>query len=228
MPIAVKCDDCNRRYQVGDDKAGRRFVCQRCSTIVTVPGGEEDEFGAAYARPSQSTSRRGRPTSKKAKKGGEGGLLVDWPYGLGWWATAWKRWNKLEGRARRREYWFFTLIQILLYVPFLGLTLILAQSKATREVAAIPFVALMLFFFAAIVPQLCTTVRRLHDTGRSGYWIFANAAPNVAAILLSPVIAVFPMASLLWLLSWILPLMLLVFLCLDSDPRKNQYGRCPK
>ena len=61
-----------------------------------------------------------------------------------------------------------------------------------------------MLFLGAVVPGLAVAVRRLHDTGRSGWWVLISFVPFVGAILL------------------------LVFACQDSQPGSNQYGPSPK
>ena len=62
----------------------------------------------------------------------------------------------------------------------------------------------ILFYLAVLLPGLGVTVRRLHDTGRSGGWIFIGLVPFVGGIIL------------------------LVFTCTDGKPGVNQYGPNPK
>lgn len=63
--------------------------------------------------------------------------------------------------------------------------------------------ALLLFWLATIVPSLAVTIRRLHDTGKSGWWVLLGLIPFVGLVLL-------------------------VFLALDGEPGDNQYGPSPK
>jgi uncharacterized membrane protein YhaH (DUF805 family) len=62
----------------------------------------------------------------------------------------------------------------------------------------------IVFSLAMLVPGIAVTVRRLHDTGRSGWWILISLIP---------------------FLGWIV---LLVFMVLDSHPGDNEYGPNPK
>jgi uncharacterized membrane protein YhaH (DUF805 family) len=64
-------------------------------------------------------------------------------------------------------------------------------------------IAYVLVFLAAIVPSLAVGVRRLHDTNKSGWWLLLGIVPFGGLVLL-------------------------VFFCLDSDPRANKYGAPPK
>ena len=97
----------------------------------------------------------------------------------------------IEGRARRSEYWYFAL-----FVALVSLAASFAledQSFTSRVLTAIL--------------SLCTWtagVRRLHDTGHSGWWILIQLVPFI---------------------GWII---LFVFFVQDSQPGDNRYGRNPK
>ena len=102
------------------------------------------------------------------------------------------------GRARRSEYWKFTLFNIVvLSVLYLigG-----AGGGDSSPLMAIPG----LYSLIALLPVLAVAVRRLHDTGRSGWSLFIALIPVVGAILL------------------------LVWFCRDGDAGDNAYGPNPK
>ena len=61
-----------------------------------------------------------------------------------------------------------------------------------------------LYYLAVLIPTLAVTVRRLHDTGRTGWWILIGLIPVIGGIVL------------------------LIFMLLDSEPGANQYGPNPK
>lgn len=100
-----------------------------------------------------------------------------------------------EGRARRSEYWYWTLAVVLAEV------VILILSALNKSVGQVLYVVLIL---AVLVPSLAVTVRRLHDTGRSGWWILVGLIPFIGAIIL------------------------IVFAVQDSQPGANEYGPSPK
>ena len=101
-----------------------------------------------------------------------------------------------NGRARRREYWYYTLV-----VVCINALIGLLQSATGWQL----FTALStLVSLALLVPGLAICWRRLHDIGKSGSWYF---------IILIP------------LVGWIL---MLVWLCQDSQPGDNQFGPNPK
>lgn len=96
------------------------------------------------------------------------------------------------GRARRSEYWYFVLFTVLVYVA----------ASVVDAVLGIPVLTL-LAVLALLVPTLAVTVRRLHDTGRSGWWMLLSLVPFGGIVLL-------------------------VFDCLDSEPGPNRFGPSPK
>ncbi|WP_227396005.1 DUF805 domain-containing protein [Jeotgalibacillus aurantiacus] len=110
-----------------------------------------------------------------------------------WYLKVLKNYVTFSGRARRKEFWMFNLINFLI---------VLALS-VVELVLEIPAFLSGIYSLAIILPSLAVTVRRLHDIGKSGWWILISLVPLVGAIIL------------------------LVFECLDSVP-DNQYGPNPK
>lgn len=109
-----------------------------------------------------------------------------------WYLTVWKKYAVFEGRARRKEYWMFTLVNLVV-----SLVLYLADLFVTMGLLSV------LYSLAILVPSIAVTIRRLHDTNRSGWWFLLGFVP-------------------------IANIVLIVFLCIDSDPGTNQYGPNPK
>lgn len=105
-----------------------------------------------------------------------------------------------EGRARRSEYWWFTLINAAIAFGILFVTAIIAASAE----AAVPLILLTFLWLAAtIIPSLAVAVRRLHDTDKSGWWLLLQLVPLGGIVIL-------------------------IFLLIEGDPRPNQYGWPPK
>ncbi|HLU29201.1 MAG TPA: DUF805 domain-containing protein [Glycomyces sp.] len=95
---------------------------------------------------------------------------------MSWYLSVLKNYAEFSGRARRQEYWMFTLIQILvyaiLYIPFI----------VTQEPLLIaPYAA---YGLATFLPHLAVFMRRLHDTNRSGWWYFFGLVPLVGPIMM--------------------------------------------
>lgn len=95
-----------------------------------------------------------------------------------------------HGRARRSEYWWFTLFQILLiYAPILfGLVFIGAGQEAYSD-ALIVFgfllvIAGSVIALGVILPSVCVLIRRLHDVGLSGWLILLGLVPYLGGLVL--------------------------------------------
>jgi len=119
---------------------------------------------------------------------------------MNWYLMVWKKYAQFSGRSRRNEYWMFTLFNLLIYVLLYGAAIALMESgigKALLGLCAI-------YGLAILIPSLAVGVRRLHDTGRSGWWLLICFVPIVGGLIL------------------------LVFFVLDSEPGTNQYGPNPK
>lgn len=141
------------------------------------------------------------------------------------------------GRARRSEYWFFYLFTILVS---LGFNLMITIDVIT----GIPLFALIgsLAGLALILPTIAVTVRRLHDTGRSGWhivwwavlpWIIVTIAILAVGIGALATAGADPTGTLLTLLgvaglAVLLPIVgaivLFIFMVMDSEPGHNKYG----
>ena len=103
---------------------------------------------------------------------------------MNWYLYVLKNYATFSGRARRKEYWMFFLSNVLISLG-LGVLDVVAGTYS-------------------VIPSIAVSVRRLHDTNRSGWWI---------VISLIPIIGV---------------LVLFVFTCLDSQPGTNRFGANPK
>ncbi len=117
-----------------------------------------------------------------------------------WFLIVLKKYADFTGRAQRAEYWFFTLFYLLF---FLALSLIDGAVGLFNSTYGLGLFG-GLFALAMILPSIAVTVRRLHDTSRSGWWLLISLIPLIGGIVL------------------------LVFVCLDSTPGTNAYGPNPK
>lgn len=85
-----------------------------------------------------------------------------------------KKYVDFSGRARRQEYWMYTLFTV-------GIVIVLAIIDFSLETYPL-FVGL--YFLATFLPSLAVTVRRLHDIGKSGWWYFITLVPFIGGIWL--------------------------------------------
>jgi len=79
-----------------------------------------------------------------------------------------KKYADFNGRATRPEFWWFMLF---LFV-------------CNLVTGAISSVVALVFYLATVVPSLAATVRRLHDTNRSGWWVLIGLIPFIGWIVM--------------------------------------------
>ena len=128
---------------------------------------------------------------------------------MDWYLLAWHRYADFEGRSRRKEYWMFGLFNFLAAMA-LGILGGLGFF-ISRHFGVILLLPAAIYVLAVIVPGIAVSIRRYHDTGRSG-WL----------LLLFTVLGSIPGVNI------ISSIVNLVFLCEDSAPGANQYGPNPK
>jgi uncharacterized membrane protein YhaH (DUF805 family) len=121
-----------------------------------------------------------------------------------WYVKVLQQYTDFEGRARRKEYWMFTLVNFLITMALQALTFMVAGMNPESTLGLFLSGILALYGLGILIPSLAVTVRRLHDTNRSGWWILINFIPVIGFIVM------------------------LVFLVQDSQNGTNQYGENPK
>ncbi|WP_425918077.1 DUF805 domain-containing protein [Acinetobacter sp. TSRC1-2] len=93
---------------------------------------------------------------------------------IDWFVKCLKNYATFTGRARRKEYWFFALVQFI----------ILVVAQIIDGILGTEFVFYAIVALALFIPSLAAAVRRLHDTGRSGWWFLIALIPLIGTILL--------------------------------------------
>lgn len=127
-----------------------------------------------------------------------------------WYLEVLEKYAVFTGRSRRAEYWYFQLFNFLIgfalvfTFSFLGGVVTAMAGADSRAAATAADGVYILYALATFLPALGVLVRRLHDTGRSGWWVLIGFLPFVGGIVL------------------------LVFCIQDGEPGPNQYGSNPK
>lgn len=94
--------------------------------------------------------------------------------------TVYAKYATFSGRATRSEFWWFTLF---VYIVVLSLSLIFAAIG--NEGLYIPLIVLLgIFLLISFIPILALRVRRLHDIGKSGWWILFGFIPYLGGLIL--------------------------------------------
>mgnify|MGYP000958703530 FL=1 len=84
-----------------------------------------------------------------------------------------------KGRANRSEFWLFALVNAAISIVYQILVSVLAGSTAATLIVSIIF---GVFALAILVPGLALSVRRMHDIGKGGGWIFITFVPIIGSI----------------------------------------------
>lgn len=105
-----------------------------------------------------------------------------------------------NGRARREEYWMFTLFNLIFSIVISLIFTGIGFAIDVPAIAAITYV----YTLALLIPSLAVLVRRLHDVGKSGWFFLISLIPLIG------------------------PIYILVLLCTDSENGTNKWGDNPK
>ena len=119
---------------------------------------------------------------------------------MNWYLKVLKNFANFNGRARRKEYWMFTLFNLIFAVVAIILDSILGIGFEGIGYGPL----YLIYSLVVFIPGLAVLVRRLHDVGKSGGMFFIVLIPLIGAI---------------WLLVLILT---------ESNPGENKYGPNPK
>ena len=122
---------------------------------------------------------------------------------MSWFVGAVKKYAVFAGRARRKEFWFFYLFYVIFALAAAIVDSVLGTEYSVAETASIGLFS-SVFVIAMMLPTFAVLARRLHDIGRSGWWILIGLIPIIGAIVL------------------------LIFTVRDSQEGENRFGPNPK
>jgi len=119
---------------------------------------------------------------------------------MNWYLEVWRKKLVLNGRAGRKEYWMFTLYNFIFALCAAVLDNVFGTNFTGLPYGFLYFVYLLII----LVPSFSVTIRRLHDTGKSGWMMLLLLVPFIGTI-------------------WIF-----ILTVLKSDPGENKYGPNPE
>ncbi len=119
---------------------------------------------------------------------------------MNWYLEVLKKYAVFTGRARRKEYWYFLLFNIIISIILSAVDGMTGSYNPQTGMGLLGTI----YVLAILLPAVGVSIRRLHDTGRSGWWVLLSLIPLLGTIVL------------------------LVFMLQDSKPGSNQYGANPK
>ena len=111
-----------------------------------------------------------------------------------------KKYADFSGRARRKEYWLFVLFNIIISCVLTVIDFMVGTYNQAVGIGVLTGI----YALAVVIPGIAVSVRRLHDTDRTGWWLL---------IVLVPIVG---------------PIVLIVFMCIDGTPGTNRFGPSPK
>jgi uncharacterized membrane protein YhaH (DUF805 family) len=119
---------------------------------------------------------------------------------MNWYLEALKKYAVFSGRARRTEYWMFVLFNFIFSIATICIDFVVGAASGLPGIGFL----FLLYGLGTFIPSLAVAVRRLHDTGRSGWWMLIGLVPLIGAIVL------------------------IVFNVQAGQPGANKYGPDPK
>lgn len=163
-----------------------------------------------------------------------------------WMILPLKRYAQFSGRSRRKEYWMWILLQVIIgfVLSFVDVALGLGgqatgvSSSAPGSIAAAGNlrggVLSNLFSLAVLVPNIAVAVRRMHDTNRSGWYILLPAVPIFIAVFATAGsaatggMAMMAVAGVAGLAALVCTVLVFVWYCTAGTPGPNRFGNDPK
>lgn len=119
---------------------------------------------------------------------------------MSWYLQVLKKYAEFGGRSQRKEYWFFVLFSILISMLLVMIDSATGTLRSPREFGLLSGI----YSLVVLVPSLAVSVRRLHDTNRTAWWLLLGIVPLIGSLVL------------------------LVLFVSDGNPGVNEYGPNPK
>lgn len=140
-----------------------------------------------------------------------------------WYLMAFKNYVNFKDRARRTEYWMFTLVNALIMVP-LVIAAVATLSAGQSTAALVLAVILIVYSLATFLPSWALIVRRLHDQEKSAGWLSLYFISLICNLLVRVgsgglFFALIGLTASIWML---------VLMCLDGTYGPNYYGDDPR
>ena len=164
-----------------------------------------------------------------------------------WFFKCFKQYADFSGRARRKEYWWFMVINFIIsMVLLIGWIIPLVKLGYNSAISGVedidemeimrtamnsPFLYIyMLYYLAILIPSIAVTVRRLHDIGKSGYWaFFIYGGSFLGSISQYSLQTTNTLAYIIIaLICFVIIIISLVWMFTNSDYGPNKYGPNPK
>ena len=97
---------------------------------------------------------------------------------MGWFISVVKNFS-FKGRARRKEYWMFVLFTVLVTALLMFADERLDFFSENND----PDILTLIFLLMIVIQALAVSVRRMHDTGRTGWWLLIQFVPYIGTVI---------------------------------------------
>src|ERR1035441_9854327 len=141
-----------------------------------------------------------------------------------WYFLAFKKYASFKGRATRKEFWLFVLFNFIV-ANVVGLVSGFLAAKTGH--VEIGIAGVLVYYLATLIPTLAVTVRRLHDTSRSAWWLLISLAPLLGGFALATVVPKMNAELVGFISAPIGAIALLAILTLKGSKGDNRYGANP-
>ena len=119
---------------------------------------------------------------------------------MNWYLEVLKKYAVFDGRAELKEYWWFSFFSFIIIIVLSVIDIVTGTFNVKLGIGLLGGI----YTLAVLIPSIAVSVRRLHDTDRSGWWLLINGIPLIGVIVF------------------------LVLTGQDGTPGDNQYGSNPK
>ena len=119
---------------------------------------------------------------------------------MNWYLKVLKHYADFRGRAQRAEFWYFFLFNMIFTILLLVIDTMIGTFNPETGNGLLSGI----YSLAIFIPYFAVSVRRLHDIGKSGWWLLIGLIPLIGLIIL------------------------IIWFAKDSEEGSNQYGRNPK
>ena len=147
---------------------------------------------------------------------------------IDWAMRPLKKYAVFSGRAPRAEYWWFYLLIVVAY-----LVAMIVDSLIGLAILGPYGILTLIVALGVLIPSLAASVRRLHDTNRSGWWLLIVAVPYfIVGIMAGRAMASgdtggMAAAGLFGILALVAAVVILIFMVLPGTKGDNRFGPDP-
>lgn len=140
---------------------------------------------------------------------------------MNWYLQVLKKYAVFNGRSRRKEFWYYILFSLLITIGLVLLDMYFGLFDAKRSIGVLSCI----YAVATFLPQTAVAVRRLHDVGKSGWWLWFFAPSDLLQYIFHDNKSIIILIGIYTLIVYFV---FLYFMVKNGKAEPNQYGTDPK